>query len=494
MPQIDINPATGKATGTVVKTVARNVCGDLPQTMPVSIDCSLCNLGFPQAGGQIGINFYGPICPGQVDPSPSFWLGIGTKYAQFKCINPGIDHEPNPNVWVAVGYFGGISNGTCAQQYKWTATLTALNNTQVSVAIVVYVLKPTVGGNAWFSYISWSETLTEIPTFDTTKYRSRAFASPNYYSISPSSVGGLGDPVTYAKMTLGTFSMRVGCDSTNNAIPDTCGFWDGSQWLTCLRAFIRSNSDTSRRGFMQLGYNPSGCGAIGAQYCTCDTFILDSVSPPTCSVIDPPRYNLDPQFIIDYGVLGLPGGVEAVGAVQQIQLAQSVQYGVNIAVKQVNGGPIYICTNDNGAGWICSVATVAQANSPRILTASRSTFDFYLYALNFPNSEILPIECYTPVSGEFYIPEEEVQQLPQPEPALEIPAPIIAESHRKMIERMKLPCIHLGEQISGSNRGGCGSCHKYKCSIHGECRKIDNYDEVKQCVNCEDYENGKYSL
>jgi len=368
-----------------VQNVATNVCGDLPVTIPVNIDCSLCAIGFPQAGGFIGISFYGPRCLPTSDPSPSYWLGYAMKSAQFKCPNPGQDAEPNPNTWVATGFFGGASSGGCSNQYRFDATLTALNQSQIGLSISVKVLAATTGGWSWQSYISWSETLTEIANADHTRYRGRAFASPNFISVTPSSVGGVGDPVSFVKTVVGMTSMRVGCGSTANAVPDICGFWDGTQWLTCLRGFVRSTSNYNVRGFTQFGFNTPTCNTSDS--CGCDTITLTSVSPPAGTCV----YNSN-AFAATYGVLGLPGGVEAVGAVQQVQHAPAVA-GIDIIVKQVNGGTIYICTNDNGAGWVISAATVSNAKGPRILTATRSGFEVFLYALNFPNDNLLADEC-----------------------------------------------------------------------------------------------------
>ena len=367
------------------QNVAENVCGPLPVTIPVNIDCSLCAIGFPQAGGMIGINFFGPRCIAGADPSPSYWLGFGTKTAQFKCPNPGQDAEPEPNTWVATGFFGGASSGGCSNQYRFDATLVALNSSQISISVSVKVLAQTAGVWSWQSYISWSETLTEVVNADTTRYRGRAFASPDFISVTPSSVGGIGDPVSFVKTIVGLTSMRSGCGSVNNAVPDVCGFWDGTQWLSCLRGMVLSTGSTTIRGFTQFGFNTATCSTLDS--CGCDRIILSSVSPPVGTCV----YNSN-AFATTYGVLGLPGAVEAIGAIQQVQHAPSVA-GIDIIVKQVNGGTIYICTNDNGAGWVISAATVSQAKGPRILTASRTGFDVYLYSLNFPNDNLLADSC-----------------------------------------------------------------------------------------------------
>ena len=464
---------------TYIQSVASNVCGDTPPGIPVNIDCSLCPIGFPQAGGQIGISFFGPICPPATDPSPSKWLGFEEKTAQFKCINPGQNAEPDPNRWQAIGYFASISGpGGCAQQYKWVAALQALNNTQITVTVTVFVLVPTTGGNTWTTYLTWTETLTETPSVDTTKYRSLSFSSPTFYSISVNEIGGKGDPVSYAKMNVGMFSMRVGCGSVGNAIPDVCGFWDGSQWLTCFRGFIKSTSSTAIRGFTQFGFNSLTCAASDA--CGCDTITLTGLSPVTGTCV----FNTS-SFASTYGVLGLPGGIEAVGAVQQVQHAPAVS-GIDVIVKQIGGGVIYICTNDSGAGWICTPAVVSQSNSPRILTATRSNFVVYLYTLNFPNPELLPEECYTPVSEGTY-PLFESSEVPErlAQEPVKIAVPV-------EIRRIHAPCANLGPLIEGSNENGCGSSYKYKCSVFGECKLVDPSGKVQQCLTCDKYkERGK---
>lgn len=372
------------------QNVASNVCGDLPKTIPVNIDCSLCAIGFPQAGGAIGLSFYGPKCLPTESPSPSYWLGSSMKMAQWKCPNPGQNAEPAANTWVATGFFGGATVDGCSNNYRFDATLTALSAYRISLSVSVKVLAQTVGGWSWQNYMSWSETLTEIVNGDTTRYRGRNFSSPNYIAVTPASVGGIGDPVSYVKTTVGMQSMRLGCGSKGFALP-ICGFWDGTQWLTCIRGFIKSTGNDSIREFTQLGFDTAGCGSVGGTYCGCDKFTLTSLSPPSTAP-STPEQNADPQFVIDYGVLGVPG--EAVGVEQQIQIGSATDCGIQVVVKQIGfGGPIYICTNDNGAGWVVSTATVSQAKGPRILTATRTGFDVYLYALNFPNDNLLADEC-----------------------------------------------------------------------------------------------------
>ena len=360
--------------------VATNVCGTI-NTIPVNLDCSLCALGFPQAGGTLGLTFYDDC------DAVSRWLGpTEEKLSGFQCPRPAMNAEPVPNTWIATGTFNGIAVGSCVNQYRTISTLTAMSTTQISISVIVYVLRPYGAGNAWITYATFSETLTELANVDTTAYRQRNYLSPVNLSFTPNAIGGVGDAKKF-KIRVTLLSMKIGCSGAPQTSVPNCGFWDGTQWLTCLRGFISSTANYLRREFTQLGFNASGCG--GTDACGCDQIVLTATSPPTGNTI----YNSGGTFVTKYGVLGLPGAIEAIGATQELQVCAPTECGVDIVVKQVNGGSIYICTNDNNAGWVVSLATVAQSSSPRILTATRTGFVVYLYTLNFPNSEILSTEC-----------------------------------------------------------------------------------------------------
>jgi hypothetical protein len=215
----------------------------------------------------------------------------------------------------------------------------------------------------------------------------------------------------------------------------------------------------------------------------CDAFTLTGTSPPTTFPLTPVN-NIDPQFVIDYGVLGIPGGLEVVGARQQIQLAAGTASGISVCVKQIDNGTIFICTNNNGAGWICTAAVIENAAGPRILSATRSNFVVYLYTLNFPNSNLLSEECFTGVSEGVPPSFASLEEKPQH------PVEEIRSNTRTIIERMRNPCVHLGKPLEDSNSCGCGINVKFECKKHGVCRKMDGMNEVKQCITCEDYSNG----
>lgn len=508
---------------TTAVNVASEVCAGADPTMPVQLECSLCLIGFPQVAGAIVVTFYGPVCAVATDPVPSVWLGASGKNAGFRCLNPGENLEPDPNTWQAIGYFGGIVVGACQNQYRYIATLTAISEGVIGLAVQVQALVATAGGCEWGNYFSWSETLTEIANADTTRYRNRNFLSPEFRAVTPNTLGGEGDPVSFAKSEVHLFSWRLGCGGVGQVLP-YCGMWDGTQWLTCCRGFIRSTNNAQTREFTQLGFNVSGCG--GASYCYCDTVTVTASGPPATGTA---HFN-GGAFIAEFGWIGCLG--EALTVPQQIQVADPVESGIQLILKQpVYGGAIYICTNDNGAGWICSVATVAQANSPRILTATRTNFDVWLYALNFPNTEILAEGCgnggdYPEPSGGdpwWCLAAACTQSAVQPVGATGGPytlesdclaagcegfamaGPAAAESLpfqsvpeqssqrrdwiRQVTDRAKSPCVSLGVRLEAVASCGCAGGHLHECSRHGTCRRggMRTVDGVASCWDCADY-------
>lgn len=385
--------------------VATEVCDEGTSLIPVNIDCSLCNMGFPQAGGTLGLTFFGPYCDNNTYPNPSVWLRPEMKMFGWKCPDPGLNAEPDPNTWRAIGEFDGVvHDNTCYRKYRVIATLTALAPSKIFVSVTVQTLVQNQNGTAsWVAYTSFGEQLTEIYNANTSVYRVRNFNSPNFLPITVTEDGGKGDPVSYAKITVIMLSMRTGCDGFDNG-PPTCGFWNGSRWLTCLQAFVKTRTDTTIRGFGQLGFRTANCGSPGSAYCECDEFTLTGIAPNTGNAF----YNNTNDFFTDYGVLGIAGGVEAVGTVQQIQFGRvgdSVMGGiVNIAVKLINN-VIYCCTND-GSGWVCGNTTVVQNNSPHILLyqPNGKDYDVLLYAMQFPNPNILSEDCSS--SGQIPPPSE----------------------------------------------------------------------------------------
>lgn len=53
--------------------------------------------------------------------------------------------------------------------------------------------------------------------------------------------------------------------------------------------------------------------------------------------------------------------------------------------------------------------------------------------------------------------------------------------------RYSLPCIYLGEQLEDKSTCGCNGSPKYRCGLHGECRRLGIMKDVPNCSICKDY-------
>jgi len=425
MNTVYVTAPTGTASGYNNPNVATNVCGDLPSLIPTSIDCSLCTIGWPMAGGTVRIEWFGPRCNGPTaDPSPSYWLGIEPRYYQLKCINPGDDAEPNPGAWAGEGIFSGAgpAAGGCANTYKLRAVVTAAPSGDVTCNVTVWWLN---ASQAWPSYTSLSASMSEVSP-GAEPWRGRNFNS-GFLPITVSTQGGKGDPVSFARIVVGLQGMRAGCGGSGNGDP-ICGMWDGSGWHTCFRAHIEGASVVG--GLTQLGFNPNPCGATGQTPCGCDVITLRS------SGVHDMVNNTDQAFATEYGSIGVPG--EAVNVPQQVQV------GGPLCVKQVNGGSIYIGYKSGGT-WSVQQATQVQATSPNILRATFASVTVWLYSLRFPSAGILPGECggSDPNSGSMV-----AQMLPPTEPEEPDEPTPVQQQAAALIDRMRHPCMHRGGRLA----------------------------------------------
>lgn len=72
-------------------------------------------------------------------------------------------------------------------------------------------------------------------------------------------------------------------------------------------------------------------------------------------------------------------------------------------------------------------------------------------------------------------------RVPTPPP----PPPTPAE-----IQRVTLPCIHLGDNIEDPATCGCGTAVLRKCAVHGQCRRTGYPKAGEQiCLTCPDYQS-----
>jgi hypothetical protein len=227
-------------------TVGTDVCADLPPLVPASLDCSLCTLGFPQFGGRVGIAFYtGQPCPAtSLEPTPSTWLnGMYTSYGQLKCQQPGFNAEPNPGLFVAEGYFSGVSYVNpatgygSAHQFKWRVDIRPDDHFTLLVHFDVWVLGP---GAIWNLYTQGGFGVYEVlgPNDDISiPYRSRQFVNTGAQFLNwkgettnyPPAVS----PATGDVYTTAAGSGNLPSPPFPAGTPQGMSFyWSGSSWQT----------------------------------------------------------------------------------------------------------------------------------------------------------------------------------------------------------------------------------------------------------------------
>lgn len=356
--------------------VARDVCGDIPATIPVNIDCSLCGLGWPQQSGEIELKLYsGNDCAGSnsgILGDYSYWLNGAYLPGRFRfqCRNPGENAEPNPNEWIAGGEFSW--GGT----WRADTVLTVVNKTTARVDGSIRWLNPaTMKLEVWTTF---SATMTEDnPQGITDPRRHRVFKSGKIPISVNAAAGGAGDPVTHISIAVGTRPMLVGCGTV------LCALWDGSHYHTCMRAEV---TDTGKiPALSQMGKSQKPCGGktdLGQfqPWCDCDTITLKQYGQSKCAV------NSDPAFAMEYGMLGDP----------PIDVEQQVQVGGGLVLKRCGDNRTRIWTKNAAGQYIEGTWSVEREFGPTIWAASFGSPVFRtarLYSLAFPSPNILPDQC-----------------------------------------------------------------------------------------------------
>jgi hypothetical protein len=373
--------------------VATDVCGEIPPTIPITLDCSLCGLGWPQDYGRIDFRLYRETsCSGAsgIIGDYSYWLNGAYLPGSwpFSCENKGDNQELAPNEWVAGGDFNWGS------KWRISSRLTVVNTTSVNVTSTIWRLNPST--MQWSTWVTFSQNMTEInPSGNTDPRRVRFFQSSKI-SISPNGAnGGRGD-VKYVKMTLATYPKLYGCGQ------EICSFWNGQYYLSCFRAEFTDPGSPPR--LLQMGKNLNPCGTrdnFSNWYpdCYCDQIVLLPSGQSYTQV------NGNPQFITDYGYVGVNDPAlnpsypnDPYGVVQQIQVG-----GTNLIVKKIGNKPMFVASRlVDTDPYTIVIPTVVQGTSPTIHQAvfgNPAWRIVNLYSLAFPNPEIFPDVCATAIQS-----------------------------------------------------------------------------------------------
>jgi hypothetical protein len=122
-------------------------------------------------------------------------------------------------------------------------------------------------------------------------------------------------------------------------------------------------------------------------------------------------------------------------------------------------------------------------------------------SLQVRNGKLAPIGNITPdflkLSNEFVPYKQEViaylvKHVPDSvvvaEGAIAINA---AGTPNDKINRLRLPCVHLGPALEKAAGCGCGGAVTHKCAIFEKCRRAGNYRDIAICTECDRYEPSK---
>lgn len=377
------------------EVVAYNLCKeDYYDIFDVFLECSLCKAGWPMRHGRATVNFYTVPCKLATGtetyanelanyPSPSWFWGFETSEIMLACPPVAEGRERDPNVWVGRGVRSSVGVDGAAIVLEILTKLTQLSTTSVNLDMQFNVLKD----GYWVPYFHVNTSLDRKDT-DTCMPCGRAYSS-DYIAVSPEGGVCQGD-LRYVRVGAGTSPWFEGCggETTGDSIPP-CGFFTGSRLLTCFRAltYSKTNPPAFFPTFTQIGFNKSSCEQDSPKTPMCGC--LSGIKGPGPGAAGPEAY-IRTEGYFD---MGCPG--ENATAMQAVQVGTIPGY--EIAAKNTGDGNICLGIRKPSVGiWeLASSISVINANSPYILKAEFTDVTVYLYAMQFPNPDILPELCYT---------------------------------------------------------------------------------------------------
>lgn len=382
--------------GTSSEVVAYNLCReDYYDVFDVFLECSLCNAGWPMRRGRVTVDFYTVPCRLNTGtetymnekagyPSPSWFWGFETTEIMMACPPVAEGQERDANLWVGRATRGSAGSGDGATiLLEILAKLRQLSTTSIQLDLQFNVLK----NGYWQPYFNVSTNLSRKGT-DTCMPCGRSYSS-DYLAVAPAADVCPGD-LRFVRLGAGTSPWFEGCGGAATAdTPAPCGFYNGSRLLSCFRAltYSKTNPPAFFPTFTQIGYNRSDCQSDYplSPMCKC----LTGIKGPG------PGATPSDTWIVQEGYfdMGCPG--ETPTAVQSVQIGTVPGY--EIVAKNTGDGNICLgIRTDTGQPWeLASSISVVNGNSPYILKAEFTNITVYLYAMQFPNPDLLPEFCYS---------------------------------------------------------------------------------------------------
>lgn len=526
-------------------TPAFDVCDPTPRTKTTpDLECSLVcsSLQWPQQGGTIQLRFYANVC-GEANPLPSicFPSSIQVPLGCAPSLEPVTATCWNGNTGtfdVALisdpprGYTCRLSGTMCIDPDP--------NFVNVSILLERLVnpidLNPTnpPENPVWTSCGSFGGRIPiTAPQPDKTK--NRIYVS-DLEAFNPG-CPGLSSCVNYVQYSVFLIPQQFGCDGTGNGGPlttDRCNMLTNMNAYSCMSALVEpittSPAPSFRPQFTQMGINATSSNEEHGCFYITHPYTSLYVADPT------PKYFSANSI----GGCGCPGD-DVVGATQQVQFGKAA--GFQFFVKRVSKGPFCFGMRVGDSDpWVVKSGdqiTHLQNSIPYISYVNFTEFNAKLtiYVLEFPSPEIAG--CFNgndhpatdgpwpPISGDAltydgtnYIVYGSDGSTLKPydillwnsPPAMMMSSPIVSEqaiipttsspplklTHSVWVERMRIPCIHAGEEIETVAGCGCSGKPMKKCSLYGVCRTsgVDwdtrsneptHTDRIQLCLKCNDY-------
>lgn len=363
-------------------TPATNVCSDVVCTSFVAnadsaMACSnygdFTQGGWPAAGGQVSIQFWGAPCPPSTIPSLNMCFQSALNLA-WCAPPPNVGENYDPYKFVTnYGYFSTPSSiqGTNAQ-LRWHAILADATQTALTVEIYIEVLDQVDGQNVWVDWYSGTFTLPIVGTY--ARNQGNAFkSSPEYIPIT---VTNPNCEVKFMSINAGLQPLRMGCGTGQNDF--TCGLYDGNDYITCARGMLQDKTGPTLPTPFLFGLNGSNCTTTSS--CGCDLCeVTSSGIGYTC------LFNSDAAF----KKYVLTNFNEPIGDQQSIQVATGSLF--PIMLKLVGGVRyVYWCPTGDTNTWERTPFNIVQTNKPTIVVAEDSRWKITVYFTRFPSAELLP--------------------------------------------------------------------------------------------------------
>lgn len=366
------------------ENVATNVCSEQVCTSYVSnplasLSCTEYGNfrvgGFPVKGGRIQIQFWTNCPPTENNINICFNAPLQLPF----CAPPPL---PNAN-WnttefiTPVGYFSTRTSeqGTSAK-LRWWARIHDVTQTVMPVDLTIQWLNQVNGVNVWQNFYTASFNLDIVNPYQ--RNQGNAFKlNPTYKPISVSGI--LSCQIDSISVLAGLEPLRYSCGTSEG--DQTCGLWDGTDYLTCAKGVVESVAGTALPVPFLMGLNGSTCGAVGFGNCGCDECKVITGFPQFECL-----YNADPSFknyvLTNYN--------EPVDAIQSIQLATGSPFPLMIkTVNQVRY--VYWAPTGDTTNWTRAAFNIVQANKPTIVQVSDANYRINIYFTKYPSNELLPL-------------------------------------------------------------------------------------------------------